>query len=158
MEKTFVMIKPDGVKRALTGRIIDRFEQAGLTIREMRMVRADKDLAGSHYAEHEGKYFFEPLTALLISGPVVILALEGAGAVQVVRKMVGATQPLEAAPGTIRGDFCHMGYDRAKETIGVMSNLIHASDSAESARRELELWFETTEFHQDYQRYDAPCF
>ena len=158
METTFVMIKPDGVKRALAGRIIDRFEQAGLTIRHMKMTRADRKLAEEHYGEHRGKYFYEPLVDLLLSGPVLIMALEGSLAVQVVRKLVGATQPLEAAPGTIRGDFCHMGYGRAKETIGVMSNLVHASDSTESARRELELWFGESPLFGEYERYDAPGF
>ncbi|MDC7223314.1 MAG: nucleoside-diphosphate kinase [Spirochaetales bacterium] len=158
IETTFVLIKPDGVKRAVTGRIIDRFEQCGLAVRDIGMVRADRARAEEHYEEHRGKDFFGPLVDFLTSGPVVILALEGSEAVEVVRKMVGATQPKEALPGTIRGDFCHMGYGRAGETMGTMPNLIHASDSAESARRELALWFGKSEGFADYDRCDADFF
>lgn len=122
------------------------------------MARASQTLAEEHYAEHKGKSFFEPLVNFLTSGPVIAMALEGAEAIGVVRKMVGATQPKEAAPGTIRGDFCHMGYDRAAEVIGTMPNLIHASDSPESAARELALWFGDSEGFKDYSRCDAELF
>ncbi len=158
IETTFAMIKPDGVQRALTGRIITRFEECGLTIRAMELTRADRSLAERHYEEHRGKYFYEPLLDLLTSGPVVTLALEGASAVETVRKLVGATEPLKALPGTIRGDFCHMGYPRGAEKTGVMSNLIHASDSPESAARELALWFGEDQYHREYERHDADCF
>jgi nucleoside-diphosphate kinase len=158
METTFVMIKPDGVKRAVTGQIIDRFERCGLTIRAIGMTQANKARAEEHYEEHRGKDFFTPLVDFLSSGPVMILALEGSEAIGVVRKMVGATQPKEALPGTIRGDFCHMGYARAGETFGTMPNLIHASDSPESARRELALWFGKSDGFSDYNRCDASFF
>ncbi|MCG8453180.1 MAG: nucleoside-diphosphate kinase [Spirochaetales bacterium] len=148
------MIKPDGVRRALVGRILTRFEEAGLTLKAMTMTQATPQQASAHYAEHEGKSFHPPLVQLLTSGPVVLLALEGAHAIEVVRKIVGATEPREAAPGSIRGDFCHMGYARSKERLGVIPNLIHASDSEESAKRELSLWFKDVDNLPEYQRVD----
>lgn len=157
IEQTFTMIKPDGVMRGLTGKIIDRFECCGLRILDMRMVQPTTELAEAHYAEHKGKPFYPPLINLLLSGPVLVLALEGAHAIEVVRKMVGDTEPRAAQPGTIRGDFCHMGYGRSSEKNGVIFNLIHASDSPESAKRELDLWFGGETFI-DYERHDAYCF
>ncbi len=154
-EKTFVLIKPDGVKRALMGTIISRFENSGLTISAMRMQSVEKKHAEQHYLSHRGKSFFEPLVNLLCSGPVVVMCIEGAHAISVVRKIVGATEPREAAPGTIRGDFCHMSYPRSKERLGVIPNLIHASDSPESAEWELDLWFKKTEIISSYERTDA---
>ncbi len=154
-EQTFVMIKPDGVKRALTGTILSRFERAGLTLTGMKLVDVDKEKAEAHYGSHRGKSFFEPLVRLLTSGPVVAMSFEGAHAISVVRKIVGATEPLEAAPGSIRGDFCHMSYPRSKEKLGVIPNLVHASDSSESAETELALWFTPGEFSQKYERSDA---
>ncbi len=154
-EQTFVMIKPDGVKRALTGTIISRFERAGLTLTGMKMLEVDREKAEAHYESHRGKAFFEPLVALLTSGPVVAMSFEGAHAISAVRKIVGGTEPLEAAPGSIRGDFCHMGYSRSKERLGVIPNLIHASDSLESAEKELTLWFDKGDFAQNYERSDA---
>jgi len=154
-EQTFVMIKPDGVKRALAGTIIARFERAGLTLTGLKLVVVEKERAEKHYEDHRGKSFFEPLVALLTSGPVVAMSVEGAHAISVVRKIVGSTEPREAAPGSIRGDFCHMGYERSKERLGVIPNLIHASDSPESAEKELALWFDPGDFARDYQRSDA---
>lgn len=154
-EQTFVMIKPDGVKRALTGTIISRFERAGLTLTGMKLVEVDTAKAEAHYKDHRGKSFFEPLVRLLTSGPVVAMSFEGAHAISVVRKIVGGTEPLEAAPGSIRGDFCHMSYPRSKERLGVIPNLIHASDSPESAETELALWFDKDDFAQNYERSDA---
>lgn len=154
-EKTFVLLKPDAIQRGLVGTLIARFERVGLTITAMRMQSADRKLAETHYQSHRGKAFFEPLVSLLISGPVAVMAVEGAHAISVVRKLVGATEPREAAPGSIRGDFCHMGYDRSRERLGVIPNLIHASDSPESAEWELKLWFADSDYVQSYERTDA---
>jgi len=154
-ERTFVLIKPDGVKRALIGTIISRFENAGLTITAMKLVSVDKGRAEEHYKNHRGKSFFDPLVGLLCSGPVNAMVIEGAGAISVVRKIVGSTEPRKAAPGTIRGDFTHMSYERSWERMGVIPNLIHASDSPENAEWELALWFSRQELISPYERCDA---
>lgn len=130
-ERTLVLIKPDGVQRLLTGRIIGRFEERGLKIVGLKLMRVDRDLAERHYAIHREKPFFRGLVEFITSSPLVAMALEGPNAIGVVRTMVGATRPHEAAPGTIRGDL-------ALETA---QNLIHASDGAETAEAELALWF-----------------
>ncbi|HIQ32893.1 MAG TPA: nucleoside-diphosphate kinase [Methanothermococcus okinawensis] len=130
-ERTFVMLKPDAVKRKLIGRIIQRFEDKGLEIVEMKMLKMSRELAEKLYEEHRGKDFFEKLINFITSGRVVAMVIEGEEAISVVRKMVGKTNPLEADMGTIRGDF---GYSTP-------DNLVHASDSRESARREIELFF-----------------
>ena len=153
-ERTFVLVKPDGVLRGLVGAILGRFERAGLSIVALRMLSADRELAEKHYEGHRGKTFFGPLVDLLVSGPVVAAAVEGAHAISVVRKIVGSTEPREAAPGTIRGDFCHMGYDRSRERLGVIPNLIHASDSPESAEWETSLWFAPGDYAAPYERTD----
>ena len=130
-ERTLVLIKPDGVQRLLVGRIVGRFEERGLKIVGLKLVRVDRSLAERHYAVHAGKPFFEGLLAFITSGPLVAMVLEGPQAITVVRSMVGATRPAEAAPGTIRGDL-------ALETA---QNLIHASDGPETAAAEVALWF-----------------
>ncbi|MBW9223697.1 nucleoside-diphosphate kinase [Methanothermococcus sp. SCGC AD-155-E23] len=130
-ERTFVMLKPDAVKRKLMGRIIQRFEDKGLEIVEMKMLKMSRELAEKLYEEHRGKDFFEKLINFITSDRVVAMVIEGEEAISVVRKMVGKTNPLEADMGTIRGDF---GYSTP-------DNLVHASDSRESARREIELFF-----------------
>jgi nucleoside-diphosphate kinase len=130
-ERTLVLVKPDGVQRLLAGRIIARFEERGLKIVGLKLVRVDRELAERHYAVHREKPFFRGLVDFITSGPLVAMALEGPNAIAVVRAMVGATRPNEAAPGTIRGDF-------ALETA---QNLIHASDAPETAASELALWF-----------------
>ena len=130
-ERTLVLVKPDGVQRLLTGRILARFEERGLKIVGLKLVAVSRDLAERHYAVHREKPFFGGLVDFITSNPLVALALEGPNAIAVVRTMVGATRPHEAAPGTIRGDF-------ALETA---QNLIHASDGAETAAAELALWF-----------------
>jgi len=155
-ERTFVLIKPDGVARGLMGTIISRFERSGLTITGMKLMNVDNKRAERHYESHRGKSFFEPLVRLLCSGPAAAMVLEGAHAISVVRKIVGSTEPREAAPGTIRGDFCHMGYERSRERLGVIPNLVHASDSPESAEWELGLWFSPDELVGPYERTDAP--
>jgi nucleoside-diphosphate kinase len=140
-ERTLVLIKPDGVQRLLVGRILARFEERGLKIVGLKLVKVDRALAERHYAVHRGKPFFEGLLAFITSAPLVALALEGPRAIGVVRSMVGSTRPEEAAPGTIRGDL-------ALETA---QNLIHASDGVETATAELALWFGDGEL-LDYPR------
>lgn len=131
MEKTFVIFKPDAVQRGLVGEILNRFERKGLHISGLKVMQVSRQLAETHYGEHKGKPFYESLVGFILSGPVVCLALEGPYAVASVRKLVGKTFGNEAEPGTIRGDY---GSSRGM-------NLIHASDSVESATRELALWF-----------------
>ena len=149
------MIKPDGVKRGLAGKIISRFEDVGLKITALKQVEPETALAQKHYSEHAGKDFYDPLVRFLTSGPVIVMALEGAHAIEIVRKIVGATEPKESRPGTIRGDYCHMSYPRSKERLGVIPNLIHASDSPQTAERELSLWFQVEDYVSEYQRSDA---
>ncbi|HEX9044353.1 MAG TPA: nucleoside-diphosphate kinase [Candidatus Limnocylindrales bacterium] len=130
-ERTLVLVKPDGVQRLLAGRLIARFEERGLKIVGLKLMKVDRTLAERHYAVHREKPFFRGLVDFITSSPLVAMALEGPNAISVVRAMVGATRPNEAAPGTIRGDF-------ALETA---QNLIHASDGPETAATELGLWF-----------------
>ncbi|MEO5703515.1 MAG: nucleoside-diphosphate kinase [Candidatus Limnocylindrales bacterium] len=140
-ERTLVLVKPDGVQRLLVGRILGRFEERGLKLVGMKLVQVDRPLAERHYAVHREKPFFKGLVDFITSGPLVALALEGPNAIAVVRSMVGATRPHEAAAGTIRGDL-------AVETA---QNLVHASDAAETAVAELALWFKSGEL-LDYGR------
>ncbi|ACB61249.1 MULTISPECIES: nucleoside-diphosphate kinase [Exiguobacterium] len=132
MEQTFLMVKPDGVERGLIGEIIARIERKGFVIREMKMMQVTEELAQAHYAEHAEKPFFGELVTFLTSGPVVALRVEGEDVVTVSRMMIGKTKPTEALPGTIRGDFANT----------MSENVIHGSDSVESAERELGLWFQ----------------
>jgi len=131
MEKTFVMIKPDGIKRGLVGTIIQRYEQKGLKITAAKLVAVSEDLAQKHYAEHASKPYFSNLIAYLTSGPVLAMILEGPNAIKLARIINGATRVEDALPGTIRGDFAN----------STTENLVHASDSPESAKREIALWF-----------------
>ena len=131
MEHTFVMVKPDGVRRGLVGEVIGRLERKGLTLERMRLLTIDADLAGRHYAEHRAKPFFRELVAFITSGPVVAMEWSGPKAVSIVRALMGPTDPAEAPPGTLRGDF---------GTI-ITENIVHGSDSPESAERELGLFF-----------------
>jgi len=131
VERTLVLVKPDGVQRQLVGRIVARYEERGLKIVGLKLVHVDRALAERHYAVHKGKPFFEGLVAFITSGPLVALALEAPNAIGLVRTMNGATKPAEAAPGTIRGDLA----------IEMGQNLVHASDSPESAATELAIWF-----------------
>jgi nucleoside-diphosphate kinase len=134
-ERTLVLIKPDGVQRLLVGRILERYESRGLKLIALKLVRVDRALAERHYDIHSARPFFGSLVDFITSGPLVALALEGPDAIAVVRTINGATRPNQAAPGTIRGDF-------ALETA---QNLVHASDSAETAAVELAMWFEPAE-------------
>lgn len=135
MERTLIIVKPDGVQRGLIGTVIERFERRGLKIVGLKMIQVSRDLAERHYAEHRGKPFFEGLVGFITSSPVVVGVLEGPSAIDVVRATVGATNPATSAPGTIRADF--------GLTIG--RNLIHASDGPEAAQREVSLFFSSDE-------------
>jgi len=130
-EQTFVMLKPDAINRKLVGKIIQRFEDKGFNIVDMKMMKLSKELAETHYEEHEGKEFYDNLVNFITSGKVIAMVLEGENAIKAVRKMVGKTNPLEANAGTIRGDFAYSTPD----------NIIHASDSLNSAKREIRLFF-----------------
>ena len=146
MERTLVLVKPDAVQRGLAGEIIGRLERRGLKLAGMRLMRVTPELARRHYGAHVGKPFFEGLVAFITSSPLVAIAVEGENAVDVVRATMGATNPADAAPGTIRGDF--------GLTIG--ANLIHGSDSAESAAAELALFFgdgEIVDYERDIDRW-----
>lgn len=131
MERTFMMIKPDGVQRKLVGEIISRFEKRNLTICALKMLTPDRLLAEKHYISHKGKDYFEPLVEFITSGPVVAIVLEGDNVIALSRKMMGALNPLDAAPGTIRGDY----------TDQTRQNLVHGSDCVQSAEYEIGLWF-----------------
>jgi nucleoside-diphosphate kinase len=145
-ERTFVMVKPDGVQRGLIGEVVSRFESRGLKLVAGKVMVIDDDLAREHYGEHEDKPFFEDLTDFITSGPVFAMVWEGQDAVAQVRRMMGETDPAESAPGTIRGDF---GLDLGR-------NVIHGSDTEEgSAEREIDLFFESEEL-VDYERIDEP--
>jgi nucleoside-diphosphate kinase len=141
VERTLVILKPDAVVRGLIGEIISRFEKKGLKIVGMKMMHFDRELAEKHYEEHKGKPFFEPLIDYVTKGPSIVMVLEGRYAISVVRKMAGATDPKDAAPGTIRGDY---GLD-----VGdAIYNIIHASDSEETAEREIKLFFKEDELFE----------
>ena len=130
-ERTLVLVKPDAMQRRLAGEIVARFEARGLTIKAARLVQVDAALAREHYAEHTEKPFFGELVEFITSSPTLALVLEGEGAIAVVRTTMGGTNPADAAPGTIRGDLA----------LSMPDNLVHGSDSPESAQREVSLWF-----------------
>jgi nucleoside-diphosphate kinase len=141
VERTLIIIKPDAVQRGLIGEIIRRFESHGLRIAGMKFIQVSQELASRHYAEHEGKKFYEGLINYITSAPVVVMALEGSEAVAIARNTIGKTKPVDSQPGTIRGDF----------GMEVGRNLVHGSDSVESAQREISLWFQPSEL-VDWQR------
>jgi nucleoside-diphosphate kinase len=131
VDRTLILVKPDAFSRGLTGEVLGRFERKGLRIVALALMTMDRDLAERHYAEHEGKPFFGELVDFITSGPLVAAVLEGPRAVEAARQVIGATDPVEASPGSIRGDFA----------IDKGTNLVHGSDSPESAAREAELFF-----------------
>jgi nucleoside-diphosphate kinase len=131
VEQTLVLVKPDAMARGLAGEILGRFERRGLVVRAARLVRVDRELAERHYEEHTEKPFFGELVEFITSGPTLALVLEGESAIPVVRTTMGATNPADSSPGTIRGDLA----------LAMPDNLVHGSDAPESARREIELWF-----------------
>ncbi len=142
VQRTFVAIKPDAVQRGLIGPILSRFEQKGFKIVALKLLQVPRTLAEAHYGEHAGKPFFKGLVEFITSGPVVAIALEGPNVVSVVRQMMGATNPKDALPGTIRGDF----------SVDIGRNIVHGSDSPESAQRELGLFFSETDLIADWSR------
>ncbi len=131
VQRTLVVLKPDAVQRGIAGELLARFERRGLRIAALRLVRVGRAMAETHYEIHRGKFFYEDLVKTIGASPVVAIVLEGPNAIPVVRAMVGATRPHEAAPGTIRGDYALVG----------LRNLIHASDAADTAATEIALWF-----------------
>jgi len=145
MERTFIMVKPDGVQRGVIGDLISRFETRGLKMIAARFMRITPDLAKKHYAEHVGKPFYPDLEGFVTSGPVLAMVWEGDQAIEMVRTMMGKTDPKASAPGTIRGD---LGITKSK-------NIIHGSDGPESAKREISLFFKDEEI-QDYKKIDEP--
>ncbi len=134
-ERTFLMVKPDGVQRALIGNVVSRMENKGLKLVAMKMMRVSEELASSHYAEHQGKPFYNGLIDFITSAPVVAMIWEGDNVIEMTRTLVGATDPLKAAPGTMRGDLA----------VFMGKNIVHASDSQDSARREISLFFSENE-------------
>jgi nucleoside-diphosphate kinase len=137
IERTLILAKADAVARGLVGEILARFERRGLTIVGMKLMQASTDIAKKHYAEHEGKPFFNGLVEYITSAPIVALVIEGNDAIEGARTLIGATNPIKAAPGSIRGDFA--------QTIG--RNLVHGSDAPASAEREIAIWFSDSELH-----------
>jgi nucleoside-diphosphate kinase len=136
IEKTLVLVKPDGVARGLVGEVIARIEEKGYSISALRMLQADRALLEKHYAEHQGKPFFEPLVEFMMSGPIVALVAEGNRVIEGFRSLAGVTDPTVAAPGTIRGDLAR------DQGTKVVQNIVHGSDSPESAAREIAIFFE----------------
>jgi nucleoside-diphosphate kinase len=141
MERSLVLIKPDAIQRGLAGEIISRLEEKGLKIVAMKMLHMDKNLAQRHYAIHKGKAFFNDLVDFITSSPIIAIAFQGKNAVEIIRQMMGETDPVKARSGTIRGDF----------GIDIGHNLVHGSDSLENASKEIELFFQTEEI-VDYDR------
>lgn len=146
-ERSLVLLKPDAVKRGLSGEILHRMERKGLTVVAARLMHVTPELAGRHYAEHAGKPFYDGLVRHITGGPLLALAIEGRSAISVIRLLIGATNPATAAPGTVRGDLA----------IAMTPNLIHASDSPASAERELALFFRPEDYHT-YARTDQEFF
>lgn len=135
VERTFVAVKPDGVERILVGEVVGRFEKRGLKLVGMKFMKVTKEMAEQHYGEHKGKPFYDGVIAYITSGPIVAMALEGKGAVALARQVIGATKPLEAAPGTIRGDLA----------VEIGRNIVHGSDSPENGQREIGIFFKPEE-------------
>ncbi|MEM4318646.1 MAG: nucleoside-diphosphate kinase [Candidatus Pacearchaeota archaeon] len=150
IQRTLVLLKPDAVKRGLIGRIIQRFEDAGLKIVACKMVWVSKEHAAKHYydlGKRRGEHVKEKMVDFLTQGPILALVLEGIEAVDVVRKMVGGTEPKTAQPGTIRGDFAHLSFMHADTKGKAVPNLIHASGKVKEAKQEIKLWFKDKEIH-----------
>jgi len=131
LDRTLVLIKPDGVRKGLVGEVIGRFERLGMRMVAMKLMGIDDDMAARHYEEHKGKDFYQALIDFITSGDVVAMVLEGEAAITIVRKVMGATNPVEAPPGTIRGDFA----------VSIDHNIVHGSDGPESAKREISIFF-----------------
>lgn len=154
LERSLVLLKPDAINRGLVGEILHRFERTGLKIAGLKLVWSDKDTALKHYSEdlaqRRGQKVRDMMVEMITSGPIVAIVIEGVEAVEVVRKMVGETEPKSAAPGTIRGDYAHLSFKHADSTDSAVFNLIHASSSVEEARDEISYWFQDFEL-QDHR-------
>lgn len=152
IQRTLVLLKPDALERGLIGEIIQRFERVGLKIVGLKMVWPSEETATKHYTEdlaiRRGEHVRKLMVEMLLSGPVVAMVLEGVESVELVRKMVGGTEPKTAAPGTIRGDYSHVSYKHADARGTGIFNLIHASGNIEEAGQEIQVWFETEELHE----------
>lgn len=142
VQRTFVAIKPDGVERGLIGEVINRFERRGLKLVGMKLLQVSREMAETHYGEHKGKPFYDGLVSYITSAPIVGMVLEGKDAVALARNVIGATNPANAAPGTIRGDFA----------VEIGRNIVHGSDSPESARREIGIFFKDSELVNNWGR------
>ena len=147
IEKSLILLKPDAVERGLSGEIMHRFERSGLKMIGMKMVWIDKEFAAKHYNAHVKKDFYKSLEEYITSGPVIAVVLEGVGAVSIIRKMAGDTEPKKSAPGTIRGDFAVHSYEYSDKKGISIKNLIHASGTKKEADHEIKLWFEDKELH-----------
>ncbi len=147
IERTLVLVKPDGVQRGLVGEIISRFEKRGLKIVGMKMMWIDRDFSKKHYAAHLDKKMYPMLEEFITSAPVVAMVIEGIHAVESVRKVVGSTEPKSAPLGTIRGDYAHVSYDYADKKQISIKNLVHASGTKEEAEQEVALWFGVDELY-----------
>ncbi|MEM1577658.1 MAG: nucleoside-diphosphate kinase [Candidatus Pacearchaeota archaeon] len=161
IQRTLVLLKPDAIRRGLVGKIIQRFEDAGLKIVAMKMQWIDKEHADKHYEDlgkRKGEKIKQRMIDFLTSGPVIAMVLEGIEAVEVVRKIVGGTEPKTALPGTIRGDFAHLSIEYANKKGKAVPNLIHASDSLENAEKEIKLWFNRKEIHSYKTVYEEFVF
>ena len=152
IQKTLVLVKPDGVKRGLTGEVIKRIEQRGLKVVGLKMQWVDKDFAKKHYTDditrRRGEIVRNKLIDFITEGPVVAIVIEGVEAIEAVRKIVGGTEPKTAQPGTIRGDFTHVSYKYADETGKAVKNIVHASADEKDAEHEIRLWFSDSEIYE----------
>ena len=159
IERTLVLIKPDGVQRCLLGKVLSRFEDAGMKIVGMKMVWVDKDFAGKHYTDdiskRRGEKVREMLLEYVVTGPIVVMVLEGVDAVSVVRKICGETAPADALPGTIRGDFAHVSFAYGDKISKALRNIVHASGNKKEAKQEIKLWFDDEEMHSYKTVHDA---
>lgn len=157
MERTLVLLKPDAVDRGLVGEILQRFEKVGLKLAGLKMVHPDEDMAKGHYTEdlavRRGQKVRDMMINMLIEGPVVVMCLEGVEAVELIRKLVGPTEPKSAPPGTIRGDYSHVSFSHADEKNIPVYNLIHASGSVEEAKQEISVWFKDNELYDHKPSY-----
>lgn len=159
IQRTLVLVKPDGVRRGLTGEILSRLQKPGLKLISLKMVTADRELAGKHYTYEDigakwGDEVRNRLLDYLVVGPVVATVFEGSSCIEVVRKIAGATEPRLAAPGTIRGDYCHHSFQHCTAAGKAVQNVIHASSNEEDAKREIALWFKEDEIHSSYTQAD----
>ena len=161
IERTLVLLKPDAVKRGLMGRVISRFEDAGLKVVGSKMVLINEEFGKKHYydiAARRGEKVLQVLLKFMTTGPVMALCLEGVNAVENVRKLVGGTEPKSALPGTIRGDFAHVSFAYADGQNKAIENLIHASGNAEEAKQEIALWFKAEELHSYKTAHEVHVF